>query len=65
MGRLFRHFSLPYLGLRITTAAGAAALGLLQTFVLVRVLSPDVWLRTAVRTTSPATMATRRSHLPS
>jgi O-antigen/teichoic acid export membrane protein len=43
MARLFRHFSLPYLGLRITTASAAVASGLIQTFVLVRVLSPDVF----------------------
>jgi hypothetical protein len=41
--RLLRDISLPYLVLRITTAGGAVASGLIQTFVLVRVLEPNVF----------------------
>src|SRR5918997_2086760 len=41
--RLLRDVSLPYLALRITTAGGAVASGLIQTFVLVRVLEPNVF----------------------
>ena len=41
--RGFNHFSLRYLALRATTSTGAVIASLLQTFVLIRVLSPDLF----------------------